>query len=483
MPKARRAEGETVLMTASRTGNVDAMRVLLVRGADPNAQRTWYGETALIWAAAENHAAAGAPARSKPARRSTSTGKKMVFPRKVGGQTTLPVGAMTPLMYTARQGAIDAARALVESGADLNIQDPDGTTAMVLAIINGHYDVAAMLVEKGADPNVADSSGMAALYAAVDMNTLPFMHGRPEPKPSGRLGIVDIVKVLLAHGADVNQQLKTPLLRRHNNTSTQSLGEGTTPLMRAAASGDVTLMRLLLEHGADPAHGRRTATTMLMLAAGFGRRGDHNADAQEYERGTPEELLRAAEIVRRGTGPRSEYRQRPGRYRAARRAQRRHRAVSRRTRRQARREEQAWADAARGGAGAYRQEQPTASAGRRGSTQRALGRSRCGVCRRDHVCGGGEAGIAHTVAPESVGPGHEHRWREEYASIDVSRRVHRGGSGCRSGPCVRASLHHRESWRLVWSSVARRDRRGVEPGADRESPFRRHRWRRSVSNR
>ena len=90
-----------------------------------------------------------------------------------------------------------------------------------------------------------------------------------------------------------NQQLKTPLLRRHNNTSTQSLGEGTTPLMRAAASGDVTLMRMLLPHGADPPSRQKNGNTLTMLASGFGRRGDHNADAQEYERGTPEELLRA----------------------------------------------------------------------------------------------------------------------------------------------------------------------------------------------
>ena len=65
--------------------------------------------------------------------------------------------------------------------------------------------------------------------------------------------------MLLAHGADVNQTLKTPLLRRHNSTSTQSLGEGTTPLMRAAASGDVALMRLLLEQAPTRRCGRRTA--------------------------------------------------------------------------------------------------------------------------------------------------------------------------------------------------------------------------------
>ena len=137
-----------MLMTASRTGNVEAMRVLLAHGADPNAQESWYGETALMWAAAENHAPAVRLLLEGGAKVDLAS-KKMVFPRKVGGQTTLPVGAMTPLMYTARQGALDAARALVEGGADLNIQDPDGTTAMVFAIINGHYDVAAMLAREG----------------------------------------------------------------------------------------------------------------------------------------------------------------------------------------------------------------------------------------------------------------------------------------------------------------------------------------------
>ena len=195
------------------------------------------------------------------------------------------------------RGRARCGEALAEGGANLDIQDPDGTTAMILAIINGHYDVAAMLLEKGANPNVADSTGMAALYAAVDMNTLPFMHGRPYPKPSGRLGVAGLrASCCWATAPTSTRQLKTPLLRRHNSTSTQSLGEGTTPLMRAAASGDVAMMRLLLERGADPTLRQKNGTTMLMLASGFGRRGDHNADALEFERGTPEELLRAVKV-------------------------------------------------------------------------------------------------------------------------------------------------------------------------------------------
>jgi len=293
--KTANPEGETVLMTASRTGNLESMRLLLARGADPNASERWFGENALMWAAAQNHADAVRLLLEAGAKVDTP-GKKMDFARKVGGQTTLPVGAMTPLMYAAREGALDAAKAIVDGGAKLDLQDPDGTTATTFAIINGHYDIAALLVEKGANPNVADSAGMAALYATVDMHTLPFMHGRPYPKASGKMSIEDMVQVLLAHGADLNQKLKTPLLRRHNSTSTQSLGEGTTPLLRAAASGDVALMRVLLKAGADPNVKQKNGTTMLMLASGFGRRGDHNADAQEYEKGTPEELLNAVKV-------------------------------------------------------------------------------------------------------------------------------------------------------------------------------------------
>jgi ankyrin repeat protein len=289
-PNTALPEGETVLMTAARTGSPEALRVLLANGADVNAKEVWLGQNALMWAAAENHAEAvrvlldgGADVNAHSA--------ALKFPRKVRGQTTLPVGSSTPLMFAARDGAMDAAAVLAAHGARLNETDPDGTTALVLAIINGHFDLAAMLLDKGADPNVADAAGMAALYATVDMHTLPFMHGRPAPKVTGKLDAVELVNVLLAHGADVDQGLKTPTLRRHNSTGIQTLGAGTTPLMRAAKSGDVPLMRILLQYGADPTLRQKDGTTLLMLAAGFGRRFDHNADSQEFERATEEDLF------------------------------------------------------------------------------------------------------------------------------------------------------------------------------------------------
>ena len=104
-------------------------------------------------------------------------------------------------MYAARQGSLEAARTLVDAGADLTLTDPESTTALLLAIINGHYDTAAMLVEKGADPNFADASGMAALYASVDMNTLGEVMGVPRARTS-KVTALDLMQVLLDHGAN-----------------------------------------------------------------------------------------------------------------------------------------------------------------------------------------------------------------------------------------------------------------------------------------
>jgi ankyrin repeat protein len=294
-PNAALPKGETILMTAARTGKLDALKMLLAHGADANAKETWLGETALMWAAAENHADA-VKLLAEAGADVNAHASTLKFAAKQSRQTSLPVGGMTPLMYAARENSMAAARALAGAGASLDGQDPDGMNALLFAIINGHYDMAALLLELGADPNVADSAGTAALYATVDMNTLQFMHGRPPTKPSGRLSAAGLVQVLLDYGADPNQPLKTPMLRRYNNASNQNLGTGTTPLMRAAKSGDVALMRLLIAYGGDPALRQKNGNTLLILASGFGRQFDHNADAQEYEQGSETELFEAVRL-------------------------------------------------------------------------------------------------------------------------------------------------------------------------------------------
>ena len=298
--RATLRDGETILMAASRTGNPDAVALILSHGADVNAREQSLGETALMWAAAENHPEAvkllvdrGADVN---ARSSDLAWPKDRFGLE-GVLTILPHGRWTPLMYAARQGALAAARTLAGAGADLSLTDPDGTTATVVAIINGHYDVAAMLVEKGADPNIADTAGMAALYAAVDMKTLGEVYGRPARTPASQVSALDLMSVLLAHGADPNAQLKSNALQRAHTPGEPLLGEMATPLMRAAKHGDFAAIRLLLDHGADPALAQRNHTTALMFAAGRGRgQGVFTKDI-----GTERDLLQAvALLVRHG---------------------------------------------------------------------------------------------------------------------------------------------------------------------------------------
>jgi ankyrin repeat protein len=181
-------------------------------------------------------------------------------------------------------------RVLADGGADLNVVDPDGANALIYAIINAHYDTAAVLLERGADPNVADSRGMAALYAAIDMHTLPWLGARPAPKTDDQLNSLDLVKMLLARGANPNAQLKARLLQKQHTAGDPSLADGATPFMRAAKSGDVAVMRLLLEKGADPHLMQKNHTTALMMAAGFGWRGPATSGA---DRGTEAESIEA----------------------------------------------------------------------------------------------------------------------------------------------------------------------------------------------
>jgi ankyrin repeat protein len=284
-------EGETVLMTASRAGNAPIVKALLAHGADPAARENFHGETALIWAAAENQAAvvtalleagAGVDTRSTPTQ----------FARRSAGLSLLPQGSWTPLMYAARDGAFDAATVLVKHQADLNLADPDGTTALVFAIINYHYDLAAMLLEHGADPDIADASGMNALFAAVDMKSLPWTFGRPQLTPAPQMDVSELIKLMLAKGADPNARLLKALMQRAHTDGDPAVGAGATAYMRAAKAGDLETMRLLTERGADPNLLMENGNTALMLAAGLGWR-DGNMAVPTKDPGTEEEAIAA----------------------------------------------------------------------------------------------------------------------------------------------------------------------------------------------
>ena len=269
---AQSLDAQTPLMIAARTGSAPAIKALVAHGATVKVKDAWMEETPLSWAAAENHPAAVAmllEVGADPNARS----KVLTFPEfrwVTSGMvsTALPRGGWTPLMHAARQGAFEGARALAEGGADLNIKDPDGTTALVIAIINAHYDLAAMLLEKGADPNVPDTSGMAAVYALVDMNTLANMQGRPQPKLVGRTTPEGLLQLLIKKGANPNARLLRPTIGRYHGSGDASLGEGSTAVIRAAKAVDLELLKVLLENGADATLTKKDRTTALITVAG-----------------------------------------------------------------------------------------------------------------------------------------------------------------------------------------------------------------------
>jgi ankyrin repeat protein len=268
-------EGQTALMTAARTGNVPAAKVLLANGAKVDAKETWQGQTALLWAVAQKHPemvkeliAHGADVNVRTATKIWER-QNTAEPR----EKWMPLGAQTPLMFAAREGCAACVPILAAAKADLNATDiDDKLTPLILALTNGHYDAAAALIEAGADVNMQDNLGRTPLYTAVDAHTMP-VSNRPSPKEvDEELSSLDVIKLLLAKGAEVNVQLKAgqPYRTKLDRGTDGMLGAGTTPLVRAAKAADHVVMKLLFEKGADPKLATRNGVTPLMAAAGVG---------------------------------------------------------------------------------------------------------------------------------------------------------------------------------------------------------------------
>jgi ankyrin repeat protein len=245
------AGGDAALLTAARTGNVAVVKALLAHGASVNATESWRGQSALMWAAIENNAAAATAL--------VEAGADLTQRSK---------GGFTALLFAIRSGRIAAVRALLDAGANVNETMPDGTSGLVLAIINAHYELAAVLVDRGADAN-ADGQGWTPLIQVAWSRRPNGGLANPSAVPTGTLDSAKLVERLLAHGADPNGRLKKDRnlgLDDRNNLNRV----GATPFLLAAKSGDVELMRILVAHGADPRLPTIDHSTPLMAAAGVG---------------------------------------------------------------------------------------------------------------------------------------------------------------------------------------------------------------------
>jgi ankyrin repeat protein len=269
-PNAALLLGETPVMVASRSGNPDVVEQLLARGANVNAHAA-RGQTALMWAVSQRHPevvkvllAHGADVHA----RSAVWSEVMAVPPHGLPQynRSIPHGGDTALMFAARAGDLDSARLLVARGADVREADAWGVSAMVLAAHSGFDELVEFLLDRGADANAA-GAGFSALHVAI-------------MRRDERL-----VRVLLAHGADPNARLLTWTPTRRSSKDFHFAPElvGATPYWLAARFAEAAVMRLLVEHGADPlfvhhaeyhteegAKPHSETTTALMAAAGMG---------------------------------------------------------------------------------------------------------------------------------------------------------------------------------------------------------------------
>jgi len=291
-PNALDTAGEPPLWAAVRSGKLDAVTTLADRGASL-AFKDSVQQTTLMLAVRENHpdivkylVDKGTDVNVK-----TRVGQTpgWTLPNSVAGfghgigivrgglpdrgSRYLTTGGLSALMYAARDGRTESAKILVAAGADIKQTEPNGITPLLMAITNDQMETARFLIDKGSDINVVDWYGRTPLWAAVearnmDVDNATFKNG------VNREPVLELIKVLLDKGANPNMRTKeVPPIRRFILPTTGSLEwvdfTGMTPFLFAARAGDVTVMKLLIAHGADPKIPTFGGTTALMAAAGI----------------------------------------------------------------------------------------------------------------------------------------------------------------------------------------------------------------------
>ena len=305
-PNQAKWTGETPLMSCANTGTVAAVRDLLDHGADVNASESTQDQTALMWAAAEKHpdviklliergANVHAVSRTIPEPESflieTPGSMGQNFP------TTLrfreETGGFTALLFAAQQGELESTRHLLDGGADIDFSTMEEGSALVIATAAGHEDLANYLLDRGADPDVADAYGLTPLHFAVHEGVMIMNNWAPaETDRYGwmRPNLPGLTRSLLEHGADPNPRVKhawsfldNPFLARAMEDPSQIDIVGSTPLLLAAASGDMESMRILVEHGADIHAKTFGGATLFMLAAAAGVERDVRDEHEAIE--------------------------------------------------------------------------------------------------------------------------------------------------------------------------------------------------------
>jgi len=278
--------GEPVLMQAARAGSVDAIKALLAKGADVNVKESVHGQTPLMWAAAAGHSPAvralvEAGGDIKARNRAPGKGIEKDVGFRIPADNdplgirshrnsgawgiTLDGIQFTPLMWAARAGHIDTVKTLLDLGADVNEAKPEGTTSLVLAIINNHWELASKLLDWGADPN--KGPGYTALHQVAWSRRInlkaAFHPGHPDP--TGTVDSLSLAKKLIENGVKVNAQMTESF---KDNMRNRMMRIGATAFLVSAKLVDLPMLKLLQENGADRKILNNTQDTPLMLAAG-----------------------------------------------------------------------------------------------------------------------------------------------------------------------------------------------------------------------
>jgi ankyrin repeat protein len=303
--------GVTPLSLACTVGNAEIVDRLLAAEADPNAALPG-GETALMTAARTGRLgsvkallARGAEVNSKERKGQTALmwaaaeGHVEVVDAllSAGADFRTPLDSgFTPLLFAIREGRAEVVFRLLKAGADVNeAMRPErrggaargrSTTPLLLAVENGHFELAVELLRAGADPN-ANPAGFTALHAITWVRKPIRGDGDPPPYGSGNIDSLEMVRQLVAYRAEVNARLEKGSSGRGKfNTN------GSTPFLMAARNCDVPLMRLLVDLGADPRIPNADNSPPLLAAAGVGALGDGDEAA-----GTEEEAVEAAKFL------------------------------------------------------------------------------------------------------------------------------------------------------------------------------------------
>jgi len=291
-PNTVLAGGETVLMTAARTGDVETVGSLISHGADVNAKEAHASQTALMWAAAEGNVQA------------------VEALLKAGADfKTRDRFGFSPLLFASREGKTNVLPALLKAGEDPSeVVQPKfrqrphgiaqanrgiqgitapGTSALALAVVNGHFELATKLLEAGANPNAITGQGWAPLHAITWVRKSGTGDNSPPPEGSGTMSSLEMVKALVDHGANINIRMT----KKENVGLTILNTKGATPFFLAARTADAEMMRYLAKLGADPLMTNDDHSTPLMAAAGLGTRSP-GEDA-----GTESEVIEAIQVA------------------------------------------------------------------------------------------------------------------------------------------------------------------------------------------